>query len=162
MRGHTSTGCQDTLGHSHTRQILGRGLDTHHHHTLAIGVPLSRILGEEYNLAGSCAWRGGQTLHEQFGLLLGHLVEHGVEQLVQLVRLDAVQTGLLVDHALMQQVDSDLHHGRTRALAVAGLQEPKLTFLHGELHILHIVVVLLQLLLDAVQLAKDIGHSLLH
>ena len=62
----------------------------------------------------------------------------------------------------MEQVDGDLHHGSTGALTVTGLQEPELAFLYGELHILHIAVVLLELVLDAVELLVDLGHSLFH
>ena len=34
--------------------------------------------------------------------------------------------------------------------------------MHGELHVLHVVVVVLQLVLDAVEFLVDFGHGLFH
>ena len=85
-----------------------------------------------------------------------------MEQLIELVRLTTHDGSLLVDHSLMEQVDGNLHHSRTSTLTVTCLEEPQLAFLYGELHVLHVVVVLLQLLLNAVQLSIYLRHSLFH
>ena len=85
-----------------------------------------------------------------------------MQQLVELLRLAAHDGGLLVDHTLVEQVDSDLHHSGTCTLTVTCLEEPELALLNGELHILHIVIVVLQLVLDTIQLGIDLRHSLLH
>ena len=85
-----------------------------------------------------------------------------MQQLVELLRLATHDGGLLIDHTLVEQVDSDLHHGSTCTLTVTCLEEPELALLNGELHILHIVIVVLQFVLDTIQLIVDLRHSLLH
>ena len=85
-----------------------------------------------------------------------------MQQFVQLVRFDTGQSGLFVDHAFVQQVDSDLDHGSTCTLTVTCLQEPEFTLLYGELHILHIFIVIFQFCLQFIQLLVDFRHSLFH
>ena len=84
-------------------------------------MPFSGIISEEDNLTRSRARRSGQTFDEQFRLFLSRLIANGVKPLIQLVWLDTSKAALLVDNALMQQVDGDFHHGSTRALTVTGL-----------------------------------------
>ena len=49
-----------------------------------------------------------------------------------------------VDHALVHQIAGDLQSSRGGTLAVTGLEHIELAVLHGELHVLHIPVVVLQ------------------
>ena len=85
-----------------------------------------------------------------------------MEQLVQLLGLAALYGGLLINQTLVHQVHGNLNHSGTCALTVTCLEEPELTLLNGELHILHIVVVLLKFVLQSIQLLVDGGHSLFH
>ena len=85
-----------------------------------------------------------------------------MEQLVELVGLAALNGRLLINHTLVEQIHGNLHHSSTRTLTVARLQEPELALLDGELHILHVVVVVLELILQCVELGVDLGHSLFH
>ena len=62
----------------------------------------------------------------------------------------------------MQQIHSNLHHCSTCALTITCLQEPQLALLYGELHILHIAIVLLQFVLQSIQFLVELGHCLLH
>ena len=125
-------------------------------------MPFFSIVGKEYNLSAGSTRRCRQSAGKHASLLLSLLVEHRVEQLVELVGLATQQCCLLVNLALAQQVHGNLHHGRTGALAVSGLQEPQLAFLHGELHVLHVMVMLLQFVLKSVELCKNLGHGLFH
>ena len=129
---------------------------------MAILVPFLGIVGVEHNLSAGSTWRCRQTLSDDLCVQQGLLVEYRVEQLVELLRLATHDGGLLVDESLVEQVDGNLHHGRTRTLTVTSLEEPELAFLNGELHVLHVVIVVLQLLLDAVQLSIDLRHGLFH
>ena len=165
---HSSVGChtaasrEDTLSGAHAGEVFWRSLDAHHHHLMAVGVPFLSVIGEEHDLAAGSTRRCGQSACEHTGLSLGLLVEDRMEQFVELVGLAALQGCLLVDESLPQQIHGDLHHCRTRALAVTGLEEPELALLHGELHVLHVVVVLLKFVLQVVELCEDVWHRLLH
>ena len=67
-----------------------------------------------------------------------------MQQLIELLRIDAQHRFLLVDQAFFHHLDGDAHRRRTRALAVAGLQHEQLAVLNGELEILHVAIVILQ------------------
>ena len=58
-------------------------------------------------------------------------------------------------------ISTAISQGRRRgALAAAGLQHVELPVLDGELHVLHVAVVLLEGLADVVQLLERLGHDL--
>ena len=84
-----------------------------------------------------------------------------MQQLVEFAGLHALEHGLLVDFALTQQVHSNLHHGGTSALSVTGLQQPEFAVLDGELHVLHVAIVLLEAMLNFHELCGALGHRLL-
>ena len=162
MGGHATTLGEDDLRGRHAGKVLGAGLNAHHDYPAAIFVPSLCVVGMEHDLSTSRTRTGGKPLRDDLGLGERHLVEHGVEKLVELVGLATLNGSLLVDDTISEQVHGNLHHGRTRALAIAGLEEPELALLYGELHILHVAVVVLQLLLDVVELLEYLGHRLLH
>ena len=162
MRGHTTTSSQDTLGCRHTCEVFWRGLDTNENYLVTILVPILSIVSVEHNLTTGSTWRCGQTLGNNLGTGQSLLVEDGVQQFVELLRLATHDSGFLVNLTLVQQVDGNLYHSSTCALTVTGLEEPQFALLNGELHILHITIVLLELLLNAVQLLIDLRHCLLH
>ena len=85
-----------------------------------------------------------------------------MKQFVQLVGFATQQRRLFVNHTLVEQVHGYLHHGGSGTLAVTCLEEPELAFLHGELHVLHILIVVFQLRLQSIQLLVDFGHRLFH
>ena len=51
---------------------------------------------------------------------------------------------LLVDHALVNEVARDLESGLRGTLAVAALEHVELAVLDGELHVLHVMVMILE------------------
>ena len=85
-----------------------------------------------------------------------------MQKFIKLVRLTTLNGRLLVNLAFMEQIHRDLHHCRARALTVTCLKKPQLTFLHGELHVLHVVVMLLELILQSVELTIYLWHGLFH
>ena len=68
-----------------------------------------------------------------------------MEQLVELVCIEAQHRLLAADQTFLGHVDSDLQRSLGRAFARAGLQHEKLAFLHGELDVLEIAEALLKL-----------------
>ena len=128
---------------------------------MALLSPLGSVLGGEYHLTAGGARRGGQTRADDLGGLQSFGVEHRVQQAVQLFGFDA-QNGLFFgNHTLVHQIDGDLQGGGGGALAVAGLQHVELAVLNGELHILHVAVMVFEVMRDALELLVNLGHVLL-
>ncbi len=161
MAGHTSAGCEQTLCGAHTLDILGVGLIAYQNGLLLVLGHCNGLLAGEDDLADSTAGACGQTLCDYSGLLLGCGVKHGVQELVKLCGAHAHNCGLLIDEALLQHIHSHIEGRDAGALAHAALEHPELAVLNGELDVLHIVVVLLEVLADGVQLFVNLGHSLL-
>ena len=67
---------------------------------------------------------------------------------------------MLVDHVLVHQIAGHLDGGARRALARARLQEVELALLHGELDVLHVLVVALETPGDLENLVVDRRHAL--
>ena len=85
-----------------------------------------------------------------------------MKKLVEFIWFTTQECCLLVNLSLVKKVHSNLNHSSTCTLTVTSLEEPELTFLYSELHILHIMVVLLQLILEGKQLCIKFRHSLFH
>ena len=161
VRGHAAADGEDALSDLHTLDVLGRGLQTNQNDLLAALMPLLGVFGGEYHLAAGSAGGSSQALADNFGLLHGLGIELGMQQGIQLLGLYAENSLFLVDHALVHQVNSDLQSSGSGTLAVTGLQHVELAILNGELHVLHILVVLLQTVGDVSELLVHVGHLLL-
>ena len=85
-----------------------------------------------------------------------------MQQFIKFLWLTTEDSSLLVDHTLVEEIHGYLHHSGTCTLTITCLEEPELTFLYGELHILHIMIVVLQLILQRIQLLVKFRHSLFH
>ena len=129
---------------------------------MTVLVPLLSVICVENNLTAGSTRRCRQTLGNNFGFLQRILVKYRVQQLVQLLRLATQDSLFLTNHTFANKIHCDLHHGSTGTFAVTGLQEPELALLYGELHILHVAVVILQFLLNSVQFCVELRHSLFH
>ena len=162
MRGHTAADGQDALRGLHALDVLGRGLQTDQDHLLTAGGPLLGVLSGEHDLAAGGAGGGGQSLAHRLGGLQGLGIELGMQQGVQVAGIDHGDGLLLGDHALVHQVAGDLQRGGRGALAVAALQHVQLTVLHGELHVLHVAIVILQDIADLDELVIGLGELLSH
>ena len=144
----------------HTLDILGAGLQADQNDLVALVHPLHHVVGGEHDLPGGGSGGGGQAVthgRHAVQLLLG---EGGVQQGVQALGIDHRHGLLLGDHALVHQVAGDLQGGGGGALAVAGLEHEELLVLNGELHVLHVAVVVLQLAGDVHELLVGLGHDL--
>jgi len=160
--GHAAADGQDALRGLHALNVLGRGLETDEHDLLAALLPRLGVLGGEDDLAAGRAGRGGQRLADNGGLLEDLGIELGMEQRVERAGLDHGDGFLLVDHALVHEVAGDLESGGGGALAVTGLEHIELSVLDGELHILHIAVMILKDLADVLELLESLGELLGH
>ncbi len=161
MAGHTAAHCKDALCHGHTTEVFRRCFDTDKDNFLFLFSPCLCIIGKENNLAAGCARRCGETLGNDEGALEGGFVEYRVEQLVEFLRLHAKESGLFVDFACTEQIHGDFHHGSAGALAVTCLEHPEFAVLDGELHVLHVLIVVFELVGDCNKLGCTCGHRFL-
>ena len=96
------------------------------------------------------------TLRSAFG------IDGRMQQLVERHRLDPRHRLFPGDQLLVGKLDRDAQRGLRGALAVPRLQHPELALLDGELHVLHVAVVLFERAVDAGQLLERRGHRLFH
>ena len=85
-----------------------------------------------------------------------------MEQLIDLSGFDTEHRLALGDEPFAHHVDSDLHRRFGGALAAARLEHEELAALDGELHVLHVAVVLLELSRDLLELPVGFGEILRH
>ena len=157
-RGHAAANGQNALRGDHAFDVLRRGLQANQNDLVALLGPLLGVLSGEYDLAARSARGRGEALADGLGGLQRLRVEHRMQQGIQLLRLYAHNGFLLGDLALVDQVDGNLQSGCGGALAVAGLQHVELAVFNGELHILHVAIVLLEAMRDVVELRVNLGH----
>ena len=121
---------------------------------------LLRGIGVEHDLA-RCGARGGvQPLRGDLDVRIR--VDHRMEQLVELARVDPGDRLLRGDQALADHLDRDPERRRRGALPGAGLQQEELPLLDRELDVLHVAVVLLEPLERRDQLVERRGQPLAH
>ncbi len=161
VAGHPAAGGQNRLGGAHALDVLRVRLLANQDDLLALLVPHDGLRRGEDDLARSAARTGGQALGQDLLLLLDCRVDDRMEKLVQLGGRHAGDRLLLLDELLFDHIDGHAHRGRTVALAHATLQHEQPALLDRELDVLHVVVVLLQLPLDAVELPINLRHPLL-
>ena len=162
VRGHTAADRQNTLRRLHTLDVLGRGLKPNENDLLALRLPRLGVLGGEDDLAARGAGRRGERLGDDLRGLDRLGVELRVKQGVEVARVDHQNRLLLVDHTLVHEVAGDLESGGSGALTVAALEHIEFAVLDGELHILHIAVVILERLADVDELLVGVGELLFH
>ena len=162
VAGHAAAHGQYALCGLHAFYVLGAGLKAYQYNLLTLcGLSLC-ILGSEYDLAGSSAGRCAESLTYDFCLLGRCGVKLGMEQSIKGAGLYHGHSFLLAYHALVHQIAGDLQCGGSGTLAVAGLEHVELLVLYGELHILHVAVVLFKYIANIFKLCKCLGELLRH
>ena len=81
---------------------------------------------------------------------------------IKVTRVDHSYRFFLGSHTLVNEVASNLKSCLSCSLTVSGLKHIKLAVLNGELHILHISVMILKGLANIFKLCKCLGELLLH
>ena len=162
VRGHAAADGQDTLRGNHALDVLGRGLQTDQNHLLTASSPILGVVSGEDDLTAGSAGRSGQSGAHGGGGLQSGGIELGVEQGVQVTGIDHGNSLLLSDLTLVHQVAGNLQSGGSGTLAVTGLEHVQLAVLHGKLHVLHVVVVILQTLADFLELLEGLGELVSH
>ena len=149
----------DAVGGLHAADVLGACFAADQNDTapgiaLAVRVGLSipadpglGVVGEEFDDSRRCPRARVDPLGNHLGLALCLGIEDRLQQLVQVLRRDAVggERFFLLDQTLFHHIDRDADGGEAGAFAVASLQHPELALLDRELDVLDIAVVLFEL-----------------
>ncbi len=162
VRGHTATNGEDTLSCLHTGDVLGRGLKTNENDFLALCCPFNCVVSGEYNLTASGSGRSAKTLAHGGSSLKCLCIELGVKKSVKVSGVDHKNCFLLGSHTLVNEVACDLKSSLCGSLTVSGLEHEELTVLNGELHVLHISVMVFKSLANLYELSECLGELLLH
>ena len=155
-------GGQDARGLVHALDVFGARELAHQDHLLTILRALDGLLGREGRLADRSARRGRNAARQHIGRLLLRRIKAGEEELREIARGDAQERRLLIDEALAHHVARDLHRRDAVALAGARLEHVQDATLDRELDVLHVLVVLLELVLDLDELLVDLLVPLGH
>ena len=160
VRGHAAVSGEHSARLDDAVDVVGRRLGANEDDRLPASSLLLGAIGVEHDLAGRGARRGVQPLGGD--LELGARVDHRVEQLVELGRVDPRDRLLLRQQALRDHVDRDAKRGSGRALPGAGLEQVEAALLDGELDVLHLAVVLLERRHRRTELVERGGKQRLH
>ena len=151
VAGHAAARGQHRLRRHDAVEILGRRLGPHQDDLAALLRQRLGFVGVEHHISDGRAGRGRQPFrHHGHG---GVRVHHGVEQLIQVLRRNPLHRFVRRDQSLLHQFDRDPHGGEPGSLGAARLQQVQLAALEGELDVLHVFEVSLELRRDALQLA---------
>ena len=159
MAGSAAAAGQNSLGRKHAVNVIRLGFGPHHYDGLVLFLrPQNGGVRVEGDYADSGARRDVQSLRDQPCRLAGAWLELRVQEELDLLGLDPANSLLLGDQSFLDHVDRDPHLRLGRALAVAGLQNPELGVLDGELDVLHVAVVLFEPPRDLDEFAVALGH----
>src|ERR1035437_4707464 len=159
VAGHAAARGEDALGDFHAVDIVRYGFLADQYDGGRLG-GYDGVIGREYDGADRSAGGGGQTLGQEGELLLALGVEYRVEELIELLGIDAQDGFLLAEDAFIDHLDGDANRGGAGALAVAGLQHVERPVLDGELKVLDVAVVIFQGCGDVFELVVDGGVPL--
>ncbi len=139
--------------------IFRRGFPAHQNHAGTCSRDLNRFLGREHHAAGGAAGAGWQAGGDNVRFL--RRVDHGVQERLDVFGRHPHQGLTLGNQSLAHHVHRNLHRRPPGALAAARLQHEQLPFLHGELQVLHVAIVLLEQGLGREQLVIDVRQPVL-
>ncbi len=143
VRGHAAAHGQDALSSVHALDVLRRGLQADQDHLLASAHSLASS-AEKTTLPQAAPGEAARALPMTGVFFRTSASNWGWSRVSRRAGLDHEHGLLFVDHALVHQVDGDLQGGGGGALAVTGLEHIELAVLDGELHVLHVAIVVLQ------------------
>ncbi len=160
VRGETAVGGQDPGRLHHPVEVVGRRLPADEDDALARLAARLGGVGVEDDGPGGRSRGGVQTLRDDLELCAG--VDHRVQQLVELRRVDPRDRFLLRDQPFLDHLHRSSQCRRRRALRRPGLQQEEIPLLDRELDVLHVAVVLLEPPDRLQELRVGLGKQLVH
>ena len=160
VRGHAAVRREDAARLDQPVDVVRRRLPADEDHVLALAAALLGRVGVEHDRARRGTRRRVQPRCRDVDLR--SRVDHRVQQLVELVRVDARHRLLARDQPLVDHLDGDAQGGRGGALAGARLQEEERALLDRELDVLHLPVVRLEPPKRLDEAVERLRHPLAH
>ena len=162
MGGHTASYGQDALSCLHTGNVFGRSFKTYQYNLFASCLPALRVLGGEYDLAAGSSGGSAQALSDGSGSLKRLCVELRVKKRVKVAGIYHKNGFLFGSHAFVNKIAGNLQRRLSGSLAITGLEHIKLAVFNGELHILHVSVMIFKGGANINKLLEGFGELLLH
>ena len=160
MRRHAAANREYALRMSHALNILGACLKTYKDNLFFPVGPLYRVLSREYDTAACSTRRSRQRCGNGLCVLESCRFKLRVQECVKLLRIYHHDGFLFSYHAFIDEVACYFERCGCRALTVTRLKHVKLLVFYGELHVLHISIVLFKLLADVYELRVGFRHNL--
>ena len=162
VRSHAASCGEDTFRCNHTGQVFRRSLFPNQNNLLAGFLCNGCIIGTEYDLAACRTRRCRKSLSNRGVLLQFLCIKCRVEKLVNLLRCNSHDRGFFIDFLFVHHIYGNLYRSFCRSLTVSGLQHEELALFNRELHILHILVVVLQDSGNVLEFSVYIRERFLH
>src|SRR5699024_711134 len=132
VRCHTTSNCEDTLCIVHTFDIFWRCLKTNKYNLLALFALCYCIFSCEYDLTASSAWGSRKSMSNWLCSLKCCSVELWVEESVKLLRIDHEESFFFRNHALINEIASNLKSSSSCSLTISCLEQIEFLILDCE------------------------------
>ena len=160
VAGHAAPGGQDALGRMHAADIFRAGFHADQDDLFPLGGHHFGLGRGKGDFSGGRAGGGRQASTQNIPRRVR--VQGGMQQLIELRRIDPADSFLLGDQTLGRHIDGDPEGRFGGSFAAARLQHPEFTLLDGELHVLHVFVMIFQLGADIAQFLEQARHVFFH
>ena len=157
VRGDAAVRGEDALRRDQAVDVVRARLPAHEDDVLAL--PAARLRGVriEDGTAGRGTGRRGKALRHD--IERRGPVDHRVQEVVDLRRVDPRDRVVAVQQPLLDHRDGGSDRGGGRALCGSGLEQVQTTLLDRELDVLHVAVVLLEPIDRLLELANAAGNE---
>ena len=142
MAGLAALGGQDPCGGVEAGHVVGLGELAHEHHRAPVLGRRHRVSRREHDAAPRGARRGPHPPGEH--VVFGVGGERGVQQRFEPCGVDRQEGAVPAQEPLRVSVHREPRGGLRRTLGAARLEHVQATLLHGELGVLHVLVVALE------------------
>ncbi len=157
---HAATGGQDSFRRVHAVDVLRRGFHPHQDNFSRVGFELRGFIGRENDFATRRTGRRRQARGDNPSMRAR--VDGRVQQLIEGERINAQHRIALGDQPFIGKLDRDAQCSLRSTFSRTRLQHPELALLDGELEVLHVAVVALESVVDALELGVGLGQRVFH
>ena len=165
VRGLTAANGEDALCIFHTFDVFGRSFESDEDDFLACLAFFDCVFSRENDRACRSTRRCRDTFADDVCFVCFFeclCVKLRMEQHIESLCVDLEECFLLGDHTLVDEVASDADCSRCGTFTVSGLKHIEFLLLNGELHILHISIVIFQNLANVLELLVHFGKNFCH
>jgi len=148
---------ENSFRRDHATQIFRRRFDANEQNFFTLLGSLHRAVGVEINFPSRRTRTGGSP-SQSLSLFYFSQIENGREQLIKLIRrMRKIAVSQSMSFSFTMSI-GELERSHRGALAVARLEHEQLTFLHGELDVLHVLEMFFQSLADFQKFRVRLRH----